>query len=1020
MYRPYDISYDESIMPELRLWCLDTNSDPALIRVINFRLFVIRMLPLNYNWNNREIVNSYKNGLISRFKRKEDVIKKYFIDIIKVDPLCYHDPEINHHTEDGKVIHRSKSYAVKITVESHEEKRVVENMMKYPTKMFYKYKPYEVHTQICNNRIGTEWQILCNIGSEGLSYCQWFKSDKYYEPKVKISIVPEYIVDAKDMIPIDSDQRTTPMTMSFDGEMFSHNPKAFPSPHKPKDIAYLITASFKRIETNDKVKRVAILYGDCDTEAALTADDGSHIDAELIKVNSELEMLHEFQELIRKVNPIIITGYNIVGFDWLYLDGRYGLHDDNWENFSLMKDCETTMQKISWSSSAYGNIKIVFPYCPGRISIDVISHVKRNYKFPRYSLNYVSGRFLGDTKLDVTPKEMFAAVRALQNGEDDCMSKMARVVRYGIIDADLPLRLFEYFKMWTASVEMCNVVNVTPNNLLKTGQQKRVAAMLYKECNISNITMNYKVIGANGYEGGYVGKPIRGLHDNVIVLDFKSLYPSIMYMFNLCYSTYVPPEDVKKIKEEDKKYYHFITLGKIEGEDDVKNENEEDDDVKNNEVVTHVFHRNRIGVIPGIVSKLLNARGNVKKEMKSHPKDSEIYGVLNARQLAYKVSCNSIYGFLGVSEQKGILPLSPIARSTTYLGRDAILKTNAYIKKTWPGTQIIYNDTDSTMFTIDMSVDGSPQFEPTNENYEKFGEMVGDNVSKYLRNHYLGEEEATQRANQLGMLELEFEELVKRMFCIEKKNYVKVYEKNGKLDLNSMNYKGIMLARRTASNFARDIYKKILEMIVNGYSHDDVLYEMVNHIIRCRSRSIKIADLSENQSMGGSWKNKNYSMSIFSNNLANDGKTVTVGDRVDYVILKSIEDDNLISNNGKMYVGNKMRLVEQIDEMVKENKSFKIDTAYYSKSRIDNIDKLFSIAYKDEIERARDVARYRVETQHAGDEERIRILSEANYPDFRIRNSSYFTRINSNPLKNLNKIADLKDKILKQLLQRFN
>lgn len=1020
MFRSYDIYYHENpLSRELRVWCLDEQSNPTLIRVVGLTMNVTCMLPEIANWGLASIRNLYLNSLRARLRNKD--IKFSHVAIYRTTPLCYHDPR------KASEMHQYGSYAVVILTSTKQDFRKIQNMMRYPTSITYNRKRCSIKTSKCDPRINIEWMILCGLGENGLGYCQWFRSKAYYAPVNPISRVNEMMVYAKDIVPIDSDKRTFPMTMSFDGEMYSDNPKAFPKGYKPKDKAYLLTASFKRIESDEPMKRVAILFGKCDQDVALSARDervntqdnsqdaeDTKLDATIIEVETEVQMIREFEKLIMKVNPVIITGYNTIGFDWKYLDERMGVHNINWSNFSLMKMYDVSMSSVSWGSSAYGDVNLIFPDCPGRISIDVMSHVKRNYKFPRYTLNYVSEKFLGDKKLDVSAREMFAAVSAQDNNEPGHLQKLARVVKYGIIDADLPLRLFEHFKMWTASTEMCNVVNVTPNMLLKSGQQKRVAALLFKECKMSQMTMNYKVVGAQGYTGGFVGKPIKGIHNHVIVLDFKSLYPSLMYMFNLCYSTYVPPELVQYIKQEDRKHYHFITIKKIEGEDDDKDDKDDNKD----ETETHVFYRGKMGVIPSIVSKLLTARGKVKKEMKKHPKGSGIYGVLDARQKAYKVSCNSIYGFLGVSEEKGILPLLPIAKSTTFLGRDAILKTNRYIMEKWPGTQVVYNDTDSTMFTIDMSVPGSPQFEPTPENYERFGEEVGKIVSNYLRVHYLGEEEAKRRGDQLGMLDLEFEEMVRKMLCIEKKMYVKAYSPKDdpdNINFETMSYKGIMLARRNACNFTRNIYRTILMMIMKGCPSNDIMNTMVDFMILCRSRSIKMCDLLENQGVGGGYKNKTYFMSMFVDNLALDGKSVGSGERLDYILLKSVDGKEIKRDNGKVYKGDRMRLMEQINDLLREETPFKLDTTYYSEAGIDNIDKLFSIAFGKQIEEGNERARQRIERQYYGNEKRVGILKKAGYPDFRIRNSSYFVRINSCPLKNMNKLAALKDKWIEEI-----
>ena len=85
---------------------------------------------------------------------------------------------------------------------------------------------------------------------------------------------------------------------------------------------------------------------------------------------------------------------------------------------------------------------------------------------------------------------MFAAVRAQQANEPGHIEKMSRVVKYGILDADLPIELFEHHNMWIASIEMANVVKIPMKLLNMSGQQRRVAALIYKKCRICFIGNN--------------------------------------------------------------------------------------------------------------------------------------------------------------------------------------------------------------------------------------------------------------------------------------------------------------------------------------------------------------------------------------------------------------------------------------------------------------------------------------------------------------------------------------------------
>lgn len=154
-----------------------------------------------------------------------------------------------------------------------------------------------------------------------------------------------------------------------------------------------------------------------------------------------------------------------------------------------------------------------------------------------------------------------------------------------------------------------------------------------------------------GYEGATVIDPLRGFYNEPIAtLDFASLYPSIMIAHNLCYTTLLrKPEGV-------------------EGTDYIKTPS-------GNLFVTK---EKRQGLLPVILQDLLAARKRAKNEMK-HATDDFKKMVLNGRQLALKISANSVYGFTGA--MVGKLPCMEISSSVTAFGREMINLTKEEVEK---------------------------------------------------------------------------------------------------------------------------------------------------------------------------------------------------------------------------------------------------------------------------------------------------------------------------------------------------
>jgi DNA polymerase delta subunit 1 len=248
-------------------------------------------------------------------------------------------------------------------------------------------------------------------------------------------------------------------------------------------------------------------------------------------------------------------------------------------------------------------------------------------------------------------------------------------------DALLPQRLMDKLSVLVNYIEMARVTGVPMSFLISRGQQIKVFSMILRKCQKEKLLVpTLKKSGFSGddvgYEGATVLDPIKAYYQvPIATLDFASLYPSIMQAYNLCYSTLVDPRNVSKL---DPSIYKKSDNG-------------------------HVFVRSDVkkGILPAILEELLTARKRAKKDMKNAPTEFE-RTVQNGRQMALKVSANSVYGFTGATV--GQLPCLPIASSTTSYGRHLLEKTKEFVEQTYTtvngyahDAEVIYGDTDSVM-----------------------------------------------------------------------------------------------------------------------------------------------------------------------------------------------------------------------------------------------------------------------------------------------------------------------------------
>ncbi|XP_075591034.1 uncharacterized protein LOC142597906 [Dermatophagoides farinae] len=208
---------------------------------------------------------------------------------------------------------------------------------------------------------------------------------------------------------------------------------------------------------------------------------------------------------------------------------------------------------------------------------------------------------------------------------------------------------------------------------------------LMRECNNVKVLIPYmprkNFNNTDQYEGATVLEPLKGLYSEPIcVLDFASLYPSIMIAYNICYSTLV--KDRAELVQMNANDYNLAP---------------------NNEyyVKPHV----KLGVLPAILKKLLDERKKVKSQMKNVT-DNFKKMILNGIQLALKLSANSVYGYTG-SANTGHLPCLALSESVTSYGRQMIQHTKTFVEENEKIQQelnkkpvVVYGDTDSVMINF--------------------------------------------------------------------------------------------------------------------------------------------------------------------------------------------------------------------------------------------------------------------------------------------------------------------------------
>ena len=331
------------------------------------------------------------------------------------------------------------------------------------------------------------------------------------------------------------------------------------------------------------------------------------------------------------------------------------------------------------------------------------------------------------------------------------------------------------------------------------------------------------------YSGGLVLDPIPGLYDQIIlVMDFNSLYPSIIQEYNISFETVIrkatqsfkeetnwtnpankknEKNKNKTAKKGDKKLLDEIIEDKNEEEKSENNDYNKDEE-SNLNVEDKIRYKSPSATLPSILKYLVDERKNVKNQQKLE-KDKFKHSLLEIKQKSLKITANSLYGYLGYKNSR--FYAKEIAALITSQGR-RILRNAANIV-TKLGYNIIYGDTDSVM---------------VNTNTQKIMEAV--EIGKKLRDAI---------SKQYKLLIMDIDGVFKSMLLLKKKKYaclkyVAPYSEKSKIERE---LKGVDLVRRDWSPLSKNTGSKILDIILSGKSKDEIIVEIYDEL-KAVSKSI--------------------------------------------------------------------------------------------------------------------------------------------------------------------------------------
>ncbi|HEV8594281.1 MAG TPA: DNA polymerase domain-containing protein, partial [Thermoplasmata archaeon] len=360
-----------------------------------------------------------------------------------------------------------------------------------------------------------------------------------------------------------------------------------------------------------------------------------------ILTGNEKEIVEGFVKLVDELDPDIISGYNIDGYDLPVL---------------LERAAKNGVPKVGLARdhSEFFHIGERFWRLDGRIVTDVWWAVKAerlSLRMKQETLDYVARQLLGEGKHELQRRKI----------DEEWERDRDKVIKYCINDADLSLRILEKIGRIEKTLDLAAVSKLPLEDVLHGRTSNLIDSILIRAADRRGIAvpmMKMRGGRVEQIEGGYVHSLQPGLYEWVISLDFRAMYPSLIIENNICFTTVSPrgtvvsPTGAKFLAADEKK-----------------------------------------GLLPGILANIMKDRQEVRTKMREE-KDPAMKDFYDGLQAAIKVLMNAFYGVLASSFYRFNDP--KVGASITAFARETIKGIIAELEK--EGVKVVYADTDSVFF----------------------------------------------------------------------------------------------------------------------------------------------------------------------------------------------------------------------------------------------------------------------------------------------------------------------------------
>ena len=590
-----------------------------------------------------------------------------------------------------------------------------------------------------------DWNVLESVNEYDIQFRRRYLIDKGITPLTLVEVEGDFVTQ-KSKVPVlkatsikqySDDALENPRILAFDIETYSPLGKAIAPEKNPIIMISFYGEKFEKVFLWKKFKT-----------------DLKYVEF----VDGEEELIEKFKETIEHYRPDILTGYFSDEFDMPYIKTRA-------ERYKIKIDIglDHSELKVKHGRTTVSSIT-------GLTHLDIFKFIVKtmggSFDTEAYSLNNTAKELLNEKKLDVDLDGMSVIW-------DKTPAQLGEFCEYNLHDSVLTYKLCK--KLLPNIMELVKIIGLPIYDINRMGFSQLVESYLLKQA------YNFKEIAPNKphhdeirqrrmqtYKGGFVYEPKPGLYSDIVVFDYRSLYPTIISSHNIGPETIncdCCREKAKVAPTENKKeIYWFCTKKK--------------------------------GFIPLMIEDLIKRRMRIKeiiKERKPSP-------LLDAREHSLKLLANSFYGYLGFFGARWYS--IECARATTAWGRFYI--HNVINKAEGAGFKVLYSDTDSVFLTLDGK---------TKEAADKFAEKINLELPGLMELGYEGFYTrgifVSAKAGEFGA----------------KKKYALLTEEG------ALKIRGFETVRRNWSFIAKEVQEQVLNIILKENKPEKAL-DYVKQIVK--------------------------------------------------------------------------------------------------------------------------------------------------------------------------------------------